>query len=96
MQVNAEAFNLLNHTIITGVNATYTTFLAPGASVTVNSATGQKYTCAAITPPAGSRDTGCFVPYQGTGLSAFGATQSTNSSVLYGSRQVQVSAKLFF
>jgi hypothetical protein len=96
MQVNAEAFNLLNHTIITGVNSTYTTFLTPGASVTVNSATGLKYTCAAISAPAGSRDVGCFVPYQGTGLSAFGATSSTSSSNLYGSRQLQMSAKLFF
>ncbi len=32
LQFNAEAFNLLNHRIITGVNSTYTTFLAPGAS----------------------------------------------------------------
>lgn len=96
MQINAEAFNLLNHTIITGVNSTYTTFLAPGASVTVNSTTGLKYTCAAITPPAGSRDTGCFVPYQGTGISAFGAASSTNSSTLYGSRNLQFSTKLFF
>ena len=31
MQFSADAFNLLNHTIITGVNSTYTTFLAPGA-----------------------------------------------------------------
>ncbi len=29
MQVNAEAFNLLNHTIVTGVQSTYTTFLRP-------------------------------------------------------------------
>ncbi len=91
MQINAEAFNLLNHTIITGVNSTYTTFLAPGAT-----ASGSTYKCQAITPPAGSRDTGCFVPYQGTGLGAFGAASSTSSSSLYGSRNMQFSAKLFF
>ena len=34
LQFNAEAFNLLNHKIITGVNGTYTTFLTPGASAT--------------------------------------------------------------
>jgi hypothetical protein len=94
MQVNAEAFNLLNHQIVTGVNSTYTTFLTAGQSVTVNSSL--KYTCATITPPTGSRETGCFVPYQGTGLTAFGATSSTSSSNLYGSRQLQMSAKLFF
>jgi hypothetical protein len=94
MQFNAEAFNLLNHQIVTGVNSTYTTFLAPGASATVNSTV--KYTCNTVTPPAGSRETGCFVPYTGTGLSAFGATSSTSSSNLYGSRQLQVSAKLYF
>jgi hypothetical protein len=94
MQFNAEAFNLLNHQIVTGVNSTYTTFLAPGASATVSSTV--KYTCSTVTPPTGSRETGCLVPYTGTGLSAFGATSSTSSSNLYGSRQLQVSAKLFF
>jgi hypothetical protein len=94
MQVNAEAFNLLNHQIITNVNSTYTTFLTPGSSATVSSTV--KYTCQTVTPPSGSKETGCFVPYQGTGLSAFGATSGTNSSSLYGSRQMQFSAKLFF
>jgi hypothetical protein len=92
MQFVAEAFNLVNHQIITGVNSTYTTFVAPGASVTGAS----KYTCAAITAPTGSAQTGCFVPYTGTGLSAFGVPSSTSSSNLYGARQLQMSAKLFF
>ncbi len=95
MQFNAEAFNLLNHQIVTGVQSTYTTFLAPGGSVSVsNSST--KYTCSTVTPPTGSTELGCFVPYQGSGLTAFGATSSTSSSNLYGSRQLQVSAKLYF
>jgi hypothetical protein len=94
MDLNAEAFNLLNRQIVTGVNSTYTTFLAPGASATVSPTV--KYTCATVAPPAGSKETGCFVPYTGTGLSAFGATSSTSSSSLYGSRQLQVSAKLYF
>jgi hypothetical protein len=89
MQFNAEAFNLLNHQIITGVNGTYSTFLAPGK-------TAGNYTCSTITAPSGSFDSGCFVPYTGTGLQAFGATSSTSSSTLYGSRQLQLSAKLFF
>jgi hypothetical protein len=91
MQFNAEAFNLLNHTVITGVNSTYTSFLAPGAT-----ASGSTYKCQTVSVPTGSRETGCFVPYTGTGLSAFGATSSTSSSTLYGSRQLQFSAKLFF
>jgi hypothetical protein len=93
MQFSADAFNLLNHQIITGVNSTYTTFLAPGASATVGSS---KYTCATASVPTGSAETGCFVPYTGTGLSAFGVASSTSSSILYGARQMQFSAKLFF
>jgi len=89
MQINAEAFNLLNHQIITGVNGTYTTFLAPNAS-------SGSYKCNAITAPSGSFQQGCFVPYTGTGLSAFRATSSTSSSTLYGSRQLQLSAKFIF
>jgi len=91
LQFSGEAFNLMNHKIITGVNTTYTTFVGPGAT-----ATGSSYTCKVITPPAGATQTGCFVPFTGTGSSAFGAPSSTSSSTLYGSRQLQLSAKLFF
>jgi hypothetical protein len=91
MQFNAEAFNLLNHQIVTGVNSTYTTFLAPGAT-----ASGSSYKCQSVAAPTGSREIGCFVPNPSTGLSAFGTTSSTSSSTLYGSRQLQMSAKLFF
>ena len=93
MEFGADAFNLLNHQIITGVNSTYTTFLAPGASAQG----ANKYTCQAVAVPSGSSgQTGCFVPYTGTGLSAFGATSSTSGSILFGSRQMQFSAKLIF
>jgi hypothetical protein len=94
MQISADAFNLLNHTIITGVNSTYTTYLAPGATATVNSSLS--YKCSVVAPPAGSTERGCFVPYTGTGLTAFGAASSTSSSSLYGARQMQFAAKLFF
>jgi len=90
MQFNAEAFNLLNHQIVTGVNSTYTTYIAP------NGKPAGSYACQVFTPPSGSTYNGCFVPYTGTLTSAFGAPSSTSSSNLYGSRQVQVSAKLFF
>jgi hypothetical protein len=89
MQFAADAFNLLNHQIVTGVNGTYTSYLAQTKS-------GGAYTCGAFTAPAGSTAQGCFVPYTGTGLSAFGATSSTSSSTLYTARQLQVSAKMFF
>jgi hypothetical protein len=89
MQFAADAFNLLNHQIITGVNGTYTSYLAQTKS-------GGAYTCGAFAAPTGSTAQGCFVPYTGTGLSAFGVTSSTSSSSLYTARQLQVSAKLFF
>jgi hypothetical protein len=89
MEFAADAFNLLNHQIVTGVNSTYTSYLAQGK-------TGGAYTCQAFTAPTGSNAQGCFVPYTGTGLSAFGVTSSTSSSNLYTARQLQVSAKLFF
>jgi hypothetical protein len=89
MQFAADAFNLLNHQIVTGVNSTYTSYLAQTKS-------GGSYTCQAFTAPAGSTAQGCFVPYTGTGLSAFGVTSSTSSSTLYTARQLQVSAKVFF
>jgi hypothetical protein len=94
MQFIAEAFNLLNHTIITGVNTTYSQYTAltapttsvphPACSTTANSSA-----------PSGSVVQGCISPYSGTGLSAFGATSGTNNG-LYGPRQQQVAAKFFF
>jgi len=88
MQFSADAFNLLNHRIITSVNSTYSTFLTPGST-----SSGEK--CNAITPPSGSSQQGCIVPYTGTGLSAFDAASGTNNG-LYSARQMQFSAKLFF
>ena len=87
MQLIAEAFNLANHMIVTSVNSTYSTYTsasATSATCNVNSAA-----------PAGSTFTGCITPFSGTGTSAFGATSGTNN-VLYGPRQLQMSAKLFF
>lgn len=93
LQFSVDAFNLLNHTIITGVNSTYSNFLTPGASVTVGS---NKYTCQVASVPSGSAETGCFVPSTNTGLSAFGVPSSTSSSNLVGARQLQFSAKMIF
>jgi outer membrane receptor protein involved in Fe transport len=87
MQFVGEAFNALNHTIITGVNSTYSAYTSASATSTTCSSTGSA--------PTGSVVQGCITPYPGTGFSAFGVTSGTNNQ-LYGPRQLQVSAKLFF
>ena len=89
MQFSVEAYNLLNHQIVTAVNTGYTTYLAQGKS-------GGAYTCGAFSAPAGSTAQGCFVPSTNTGLQAFGVASSTSGSILYGARQMQFSAKLVF
>jgi hypothetical protein len=94
MQFSADAFNLLNHTIITGVNGTYSQYATSSTSPTSACSTAVG-TATASTVPAGSALQGCISPYSGTGLSAFGATSGTNNS-LYTARQMQFSAKLFF
>jgi hypothetical protein len=94
MQFSADAFNLLNHQIITGVNGTfsqYAALTAPTTKVPNPACSSTNYSSA----PAGSAVAGCISPYSGTGLSAFGATSGTNNS-LYGARQMQFAAKLFF
>ena len=88
MQISADAFNLLNRQIITGVNGTYSQYLASGT-------TSGSLKCNATTPAPGATFQGCISPYSGTGLSAFGVTSGTNNS-LYGARQMQFAAKLFF
>jgi hypothetical protein len=89
MQFSVDAFNLMNHRIVTGVNGTYSTYTT--ALATGSSATTASKACAA----SGTGVTGCIAPYSGTGQNAFGAASSTNNS-LYGPRQVQVSAKFTF
>jgi hypothetical protein len=89
LQFTADAFNLLNHTIITGVNGTYSQYTSAAATGACSTATQAPGTSAAPLQ-------GCIAPYSGTGLSAFGATSSTNSSILYGARQLQMSAKFVF
>jgi hypothetical protein len=89
LQFTADAFNLLNHTIVTGVNGTYSQYTSAAATGACSTATQTPGTSAAPLQ-------GCIAPYSGTGLAAFGAASSTSSSNLYGARQLQVSAKLFF
>jgi hypothetical protein len=92
MQFSADAFNLLNHTIITGVNGTYSQYLASG---TTSGSGATELKCNATAPAPGATFQGCISPFSGTGLSAFRATSGTNNS-LYGARQMQFAAKFFF
>jgi hypothetical protein len=94
LQFSADAFNLLNHVIVTSVQAEYSQYGAASSSATAACSTASG-TATAATVPTGSTLQGCISPYTGTGLSAFGATSGTNN-LLYGPRQLQVSAKLFF
>lgn len=88
LQFMGEAFNLLNHRIITGVNSTYSQYTAAGTTGGCNVATQTPGTAAAPLQ-------GCIAPFSGTGATAFGAPSSTSNS-LYGARQLQVIAKLVF
>jgi len=86
-EIVGEAFNLANHIIRTGVVSTYSTYI---------SSSGTTGLCPAnAAAPSGSVVQGCFEPFTGTGLNAFGATNGTNNA-LYGPRQLQLSAKLTF
>ncbi|MDR3751549.1 MAG: TonB-dependent receptor [Terracidiphilus sp.] len=89
MQLIGEAFNLLNHEIISSVNTNYSTFSSPSSKAGA--------ACPSSTSvPAGSTFNGCITPYvPSSAYQAFGTKSSTNST-LYGPRQIQVSAKLFF
>jgi hypothetical protein len=83
LQFMAEAFNLVNHRIITSVNSTYSSYVAPGS------------TCAATVPvAAGGTFGGCLNPYV-SATAGFDTPSGTNN-LLYGPRQLQVSAKFFF
>ncbi len=85
LQFLGEAFNLANHRIITAVNSTYSSYLLPGA-------TG----CAAsgVALATGATFGGCLTPYV-SATAGFNTPSGTNN-LLYGPRQLQVSAKLFF
>jgi hypothetical protein len=89
LQLTADAFNALNHTVITGVNGTFSQYTGAAATGTCSTATQTPGTAAAPLQ-------GCIAPFTGTGLQAFGGASSTSSSSLYGARQLQFSAKFIF
>jgi hypothetical protein len=78
-----EAFNLFNHTNVASVNTTAFTYLASGGSTTL-SVNGAPDKIACPGPNA------CMVP------SPTYLAPTATSSLLFGPRQLQVSAKLIF
>ena len=89
-----DAFNVVNRTIVQGVNSSYGTVTL--ASGTVTLPTGAKVVCSATgAAPSNSSLQACFSPYTGVGSNAFNVKTTTNSG-LYGPRQLQVSAKFSF
>ena len=99
LQFSADAFNLLNHKIVTGVVGSYSQYLNVGGTSTGTVAVN----CLASAVPTGSTLRGCIAPNPnlangttvGQQLNSFGATSSTNS-ILYNSRQMEFKAKLVF
>ncbi len=85
LQLLAEAFNLANHKNILSVSSNLYNYATPGASVTTASGT---VACGA------TFGAGCITPLPSSST-PFGTTTST-SAVLYGPRQLQLAAKLFF
>jgi hypothetical protein len=81
-QITGEAFNLLNQRIIAGVNSTYSTYTAANAT-----------TCTGTAAP-GAIFQGCLGPYVSS-TAAFGTPSSTNS-LIFGPRQLQISARFTF
>lgn len=88
-QFSVDAFNLMNHRIVTAVNYYYSSYVTTASSTSCSTSTSTN------PAPTGATFNGCIIPYTGTGQSAFGAASSTNNS-LYGPRQLQVAAKFNF
>jgi hypothetical protein len=84
LQFMAEAFNLVNHRIVTSVNSTYSTYSAASSTCLASSAV----------IPTGATFGGCLKPYV-SATAGFDTPSGTNN-LLFGPRQLQVSAKLFF
>ncbi len=86
MEVIGEAFNLLNQQIVASANSTYAQYFAPGGG-----------TCpATASAPAGSSFDGCIGPYTPSAAHLDFGQPSTTNSVLWGPRQLQISAKVIF
>ncbi len=71
MQFSADAFNVVNHQIVTGVQGGLSSFLTPNQ-------TSGAYHCSVVAPPSGSTEAGCITPTTNTGLNTFYTTSSTS------------------
>jgi hypothetical protein len=87
-QIWADAFNLLNHANIFGVNTTSFSYIAPGAKLPSGVA------CPTVASQ-NSNFNGCVAPFVSTSA-PFGSENSTSGGTLYGERQLQFAAKLVF
>ncbi|MDE1154231.1 MAG: carboxypeptidase regulatory-like domain-containing protein [Acidobacteriaceae bacterium] len=85
LELFAEAFNLVNHDLRLGLSTSSNTYIDAGKSLT---------TASGLVSCPTSATGGCIVPLSST-ATPFMAVTST-SSVLYGPRQVQITAKLHF
>ena len=89
-----DAFNVVNQTIVQGVNATYSAYTAAASTISLPS--GSKVVCSTTgAAPSNSSLEGCFSPYTGTGANAFNV-QTTTTGNLAGPRQLQLSARFTF
>ena len=87
-QIWADAFNVLNHANIFGVNTTSFSYIAPGAKLPSGVA------CPSVASQ-NSTFNGCVAPFVSTSA-PFGSENSTSGGTLYGERQLQFAAKLVF
>jgi hypothetical protein len=85
LELFAEAFNVLNHKNILGVSTTLDQYITAGTTTVTASGS--------VTCPAAAT-VGCIVPLASSST-PFG-TQTSTSATLYGPRQVQLAAKLYF
>jgi hypothetical protein len=86
VELAAEAFNVLNHRNILSVNTALVAYTAPGSG-----------SCpAAATPDSASAtgNVGCFGPLSAS--TAGFSTPTSTSNVIYGSRQLQLLARVIF
>jgi hypothetical protein len=86
LQLYAEAYNITNHKNILSVSTNLYNYLTPGSAPST--------TPSGVVTCGATLGAGCITPLP-TSSTQFG-TQTGTSSVLYGPRQLQLAAKLFF
>jgi hypothetical protein len=87
LQLIGQAFNLMNHTIVSGTNTTYSTYTGP---------TADSGACPVSGVPGGSVFWGCITPYAPTTPSGAFGNATSSSSTIYSARQLELQAKFTF